>query len=336
MKTALVAAGLVALAVGCGNKAPPFLPETVAPRKLEFTRITVGEGRAVFELPVPGEQFSLGREEDPWTLARILRRDPESDVGSFVERKIVTSGAGYPFGESVTFVDEGVEENRTYVYRIELRKRKSREWAASDPVSFAVKPLPEAPRGVRTEGREGAITISWDPTPSPVEGLTYDLFRRGPGEGEFTRLNRDPLTGERYTDTEVSREKEYCYRVRPVFRVGVVVTEGDLSSEACAVTVDRTPPPAPSGLLLVYGRKGYRLSWLPVEVDDLAGYNVYRSVGGGPFLKMNDTPLRGTRYKDDEVEPGRTYSYRVTTVDNSAAANESPISEVVKGTFIAK
>ncbi len=334
LKATLLAAVLAALAIGCGNKAPPFLPETVAPRKLEFTRITVGEGTAAFEFRVPREQFSLGKEEDPWTLARILRRDPESDVGAFVERKIVKSGPGYPFGEKVTFVDEGIEEGRTYVYRVELRKRKSRDTAASEPVSFAVRAIPEAPRGVRTEGREGGVTLSWDAPPSSVEGLTYDLFRRGPGERDPRRVNRDPLAGGRYTDTEVSREEEYCYRVRPVLREGVVVTEGDLSPEACAVTDDRTPPPAPSGLLLAYGKKGYTLTWIPVEADDLAGYNVYRSVGGGPFLKMNDTPLRGTRYKDKAVDPGRTYSYRVTTVDNSAAGNESPISEVVKGTFI--
>lgn len=336
LEAALLAAGLAALAVGCGNKAPPFLTETVAPRKLEFTRITVGEGKAAFQLPVPREQFGLGKEEDPWTLARILRKDPESDVGAFVERKILRSGAGYPFGEKITFVDEGIEENRTYVYRIELRKKKSREWAASEPVSFAVRPLPEAPRKVSAEGREGAVTLSWEVPPSSVEGLTYDLFRRGPGERDFTRVSRDPLAEGRYTDTEVSREEEYCYRVRAVFREGVVVTEGYLSSEACAVTGDRTPPPAPAGVLLTHGKKGYTLTWLPVEVDDVAGYNVYRSVGEGPFVKLNDVPLRVTQYKDKAVDPGRTYSYRVTAVDDSAAGNESPISEVVKGTFIVK
>jgi fibronectin type 3 domain-containing protein len=57
---------------------------------------------------------------------------------------------------------------------------------------------------------------------------------------------------------------------------------------------------------------------------DLAGYNVFRSVGGGEPVKLNQQLVRVPSYRDATVLPGKTYVYAVSAVD--LRGNESPLS----------
>ena len=57
------------------------------------------------------------------------------------------------------------------------------------------------------------------------------------------------------------------------------------------------------------------LSWSPSPSAGVA-YNVYRSnVSGGPYAKLNSTPIPGTTYTDTGVQSTHTYYYVVTAVD---------------------
>lgn len=67
------------------------------------------------------------------------------------------------------------------------------------------------------------------------------------------------------------------------------------------------------------------LSWTASTSSNVAGYNVYRAaVSSGPFTKVNSALVAGTSYTDSSVQPGQTYYYVVTAVDNNN--NESPFS----------
>lgn len=70
------------------------------------------------------------------------------------------------------------------------------------------------------------------------------------------------------------------------------------------------------------------LSWTPSPSPDVSGYNIYRSsVSGGPFTRLNPSPIPGTTYWDVTVESGLTYYYVSTAVDytgaESAYSNEA-------------
>ena len=84
-------------------------------------------------------------------------------------------------------------------------------------------------------------------------------------------------------------------------------------------TIDTTPPPAPTGLVVQASSTGNDLSWSPVSDPGLAGYDVYRN--GSLLGKIADT----TSYADTQVTPDVSYSYQVSAVDD--ADNESPESE---------
>jgi hypothetical protein len=65
------------------------------------------------------------------------------------------------------------------------------------------------------------------------------------------------------------------------------------------------------------------LTWAPGSIQNPApgqvviGYNVYRaSVSGGPYTKLNSSPVSGLTYTDDAVTAGQTLYYVCSTVDN--------------------
>src|SRR6266702_59392 len=71
------------------------------------------------------------------------------------------------------------------------------------------------------------------------------------------------------------------------------------------------------------------LSWTP-STSSVVGYYVYRGTQtGGPYAKLNDTPVSLTTYTDSAVQAGQTYFYVATSVDSSnvesAFSNESSV-----------
>ena len=59
------------------------------------------------------------------------------------------------------------------------------------------------------------------------------------------------------------------------------------------------------------------LSWT-ASTSQIAGYNVYDSqTNGGPYAKVNSSPVTGTTYTDSNVVVGDTYFFCVTAVNSS-------------------
>lgn len=73
------------------------------------------------------------------------------------------------------------------------------------------------------------------------------------------------------------------------------------------------------------GPHSVTLNWTASTSPNLKGYYVYRAgVSGGPYKKMNSTPVVGTSYVDYNIDGGFTYYYVATAVDTSN--NESTYS----------
>jgi len=96
------------------------------------------------------------------------------------------------------------------------------------------------------------------------------------------------------------------------------------------VIVDPTPPSAPVGLYTNAGDGYVELRWRKNTERDVAGYRVYRSSDGIQFYLISGSHLVPYNYyKDDGVENGKTYYYRITAVDRAIIPNESNFSAVV-------
>jgi hypothetical protein len=73
------------------------------------------------------------------------------------------------------------------------------------------------------------------------------------------------------------------------------------------------------------------LGWT-ADTTPVAGYNVHRAtVSGGPYTKLNATPVTSAAYTDSTVSGGQTYFYVVTAVSTAGAesANSGQVSAAI-------
>jgi hypothetical protein len=92
-------------------------------------------------------------------------------------------------------------------------------------------------------------------------------------------------------------------------------------------------PSAPAALTAVARAAGVvRLTWpASATTTNLAGYDVYRSIGGA-YVKVNSSTLTATTFDDSATVDGTTYSYRVRATSSgtpSFASLDSPTATAV-------
>jgi hypothetical protein len=63
-----------------------------------------------------------------------------------------------------------------------------------------------------------------------------------------------------------------------------------------------------------------RLAWDPNPQNGVQGYRIYRAeTSGGPYSRLNSTPVSATRYSDETALPGHTYYYVLTAIGSDGA-----------------
>ena len=101
--------------------------------------------------------------------------------------------------------------------------------------------------------------------------------------------------------------------------------------DPATILVDPTPPSAPTNLSRKAGDGYVELRWEKNPEPDLAGYRIYRSIDGERYYLISGGELvRYIYFKDEGLENGKTYYYRITAVDRAVIPNESNFSETVK------
>jgi Bacterial Ig domain len=92
--------------------------------------------------------------------------------------------------------------------------------------------------------------------------------------------------------------------------------------------------PAAPGSLSATPRAGgdVALDWAPSgTTTNLAGYDVYRSAGG-PYAKLNGSPIAATTFTDSTGAEGTAYTYKVRAVSSGAVALSSTDSPLASAT----
>jgi fibronectin type 3 domain-containing protein len=243
------------------------------------------------------------------------------------------------------FDDHGIEESRAFSYRIVMVAPGGGEsqWAATARplVHGEVDRVPTA-TGLVGEGGDGLAALGWrhdDERSRSGELVAYRVERSLRGIGPFAEVSLRDVVPTRvdgelpeylHTDRGLINGTSYWYRIRGVNLVGA---ESEPTDPIEVVPRDRTPPPPPTGLQgrVLEGRA--LLRWLRVEVDDLAGYAVYRALDfSGPFQRV--APAKGQdailapAFFDAGMRPGDIFWYHVTSLD--ASGNESRPSDVIQ------
>ncbi len=172
---------------------------------------------------VAHDSVSLGWD-DPGdgsvTGYKILRRDRDADAPGVFATIVEDTGSA-----DVSYVDESVEPERRYVYRVvAVNAAGESPWSGYVNVDTPAVPVPAAPGGlVAVSVAHDAVTLGWDdPGDGSVTG--YRVLRRdrdADAAGVFATIAQDTGSADvSYVDESVEPQRRYVYRVVAVNAAG--------------------------------------------------------------------------------------------------------------------
>ena len=349
-------AAIVAFA-GCGKRRPPLPPvERVQQRTESLSGVQQGN-QIILSWPAPrrnapNSSVQSIRRIDVYRLAE--KPGPRSPLTEeeFAARSTligsVTSDQIINAGETLTYTDKLELAGEPARLRYALRYVNASGQRAAFSNFLAIEPaariaLPPTLLTTGKEIKEDAITISWQPPATNIDGsipvnlLGYNVYRTDESQSETSEapINSALVSGTEYVDRNFKFGDSYRYIVRSVS----LGTEGaqveSLNSNAINVAPRDIFAPSPPDKITIAASFGRLSIFFPANPEpDIAGYNIYRSTDPNlpkeSWIKLNPALLTATTFQDEKVESGKKYHYYLTAVDQ--AGNVSLPSEVVSET----
>lgn len=286
------------------------------------------------------------------SVAATLNLSPDAD-GAFTDNLPPALTVGSP---------------RLLTYFVELDNRRGRSAGLSNGVQILAGEAPSAVDGLAAEMRRDGVLLHWAPAPS--EGASAIRLLRHlvapaanpPAAAKSAKTDiashlestEETLVVEpgshgndrgRAVDSGIEFGAIYEYRAQRLARVKIdgkmLELGGPLSASVRIAAVDIFPPAVPTGLAAVAteGEAGtgsaIDLNWQSNTEVDLAGYFVYRREAESTennWQRISPTqPISAPGYHDATVQPGHTYLYAVSAVDEQGheSARSSEAEETV-------
>jgi hypothetical protein len=244
---------------------------------------------------------------------------------------------------------------RPLAYQIELTNAKGRSDGPSNAAVALAGEAPGPVAGLNAQIRKNGLILRWSEEGSSPQGSSTTAIRlrrklltpetnsrskssaqgllAAPKEPIEQNLMVEPaangMSSDRALDKTIRFGATYEYQAQRVARVLVgdktFELDGPLSDPIRIEAQDTFPPSVPSGLAAVAtaadsnAGPSIDLNWQPVTDPDLAGYAVYRRDANQPDAAWQRVspaaPVIGPGFHDPQVQPGHTYRYAVTAID---------------------
>ncbi|HKF47649.1 MAG TPA: fibronectin type III domain-containing protein [Terracidiphilus sp.] len=224
-------------------------------------------------------------------------------------------------------------------YYVELRNRKGRSAGRSNAATVPAGEAPSPVTSLAAEVRKAGVVLGWQALDAhdsirlhrtllnpPAAKAKQDVMAAPPEPVEVNLLvDHDPG---RALDKDIRFGQTYQYTAQRVARVDVAgktyELAGPISAPVRIEALDVFPPAVPSGLAAVATSAeagtpaSIDLSWVPGTEADLAGYFVYRREAETPLRRISgDKPVIAPAFHDPQVQPGHSYVYSVSAVDQA-------------------
>lgn len=317
---------------GCGKKGLPLPPVISVPEAVKNLTIEGREDGLLLSWQTSKKNrtslagFKLHRQSETEGCTSCPSRFPvykDIDIDLPSNAKIEN--------DIIYLIDTEVEIGYTYHYKVVPYSRSGYLGPFSPIVSASWKMPPQAPMDLKSEPGDRSVRLSWSEL-GETAPVGYRVYRTNTSQDYGKRpVNQMPLEGTSYTDIGLENNRQYYYVVKAISREGTTLIEGPASTEVLAVPVDLMPPAYPSRLQAVPSINKVHLIWDEPEAGDTLGHFIYRQKNGEIAMeRLNSEPIKANHYIDSSVEPGESYQYAVTAVDNSPQKNESNPSATVK------
>ena len=348
-RAALPAVLAIGLAfTGCGTPGAPMPPSLKLPdpvTDLSASR-TGNQVSLTWAMPKKNTDKLLLKGNVP---VRVCRKEYEGVCAPVAADLVFAPGAEGAFTETLPpALAAGAP--RALTYFVELNNRNGRSAGLSNAAVVLAGEAPAAVANLTAEVRKDGAILRWtpdSPATQPSVGTAIRLRRKlltpqpeakpksqqgllaPPPEPVEQTLLVDFNAQGRALDKEIRFGETYEYRAQRVTRVtaGSLTLEmaGELSAPVRVEALDIFPPAVPTGLAAVATaasagtEAAIDLSWQPDIEADLAGYAVYRRGGDESWQRISPAePLAGPAFHDAHVQPGQTYRYAVSAIDQGS------------------
>jgi hypothetical protein len=327
---------------GCGMPGAPQPPSLHLPAKVTDLSASRAGNEVLLTWTMPKRDTDKLLLKDAVGV-HVCRKEPGAGVCVAVGSMQSVPGVDATFKETLpTELASGQPRGLTYF--VELLNHKGRSAGLSNGGATLAGEAPPAVEGLSAEMRKDGVLLKWTPTSTETGPIVLRLERKlvMPGRAG-TRSQQGPLApppepaqrtllvpaggppGE-VVDKDIRFGESYEYRAQRVVQVTVDSLKLELAGPLSApVPIDAEnlfPPEVPRGLAAVAtagengGPSAIDLSWQPDTEADLAGYIVYRREANGAWQRISPAqPVAGPGYHDPQVQPGHTYSYAVSAID---------------------
>lgn len=352
-RTVALALGLTAgLAIsGCGTPGAPQPPSLNLPERVTglAAKRTGDQVSLTWIMPKKNTDKLLLKGN---VAVHLCRREGDGLCTPVVDLQLAPGAEGSFTDALPSAQASGAPRALTYV--AELNNRNGRSAGPSNSAVVLAGEAPAPVAGLTAQVRKDGVVLRWTPGDAATRQTARIVIRLHrkllapeqkvkpkTQQGIFApqtepmeqSLLVEPLAAsagrapDRALDKDIRFGQVYEYRAQ---RVALVTTgsqtlelAGPLSAPVRVEALDVFPPDVPTGLAAVAApaepgaEASIDLSWQPGADADLAGYRVYRREGDGSgWLRISPMqPLVAPAFHDAQVQPGHTYRYAVSAID---------------------
>jgi fibronectin type 3 domain-containing protein len=219
------------------------------------------------------------------------------------------------------YTDTGLSSNTTYYYKVSAVNDYG-EGARSDYASATTfGTVPAAPTNVTaTAQSSSSISVSWN----SVSGASEYYVYRSDNDGVYY-YPVDSTYGDSYTDTELSSNTTYYYKVS----AGNDYGESAQSNYTSATTSGSVPAAPTNVTATAQSSNSIYISW--TSVSGASEYRVYRADNDGGYYSPVDLAY-DTFYTNTGLSSNTTYYYKVSAINDYGEGAQSNYTSVT--TFV--
>jgi len=338
-----LAVSLCASVAGCGTPGAPLPPSLNLPdRVTDLSAIRTGNVvRLTWTMPRKNTDKLLLKG---MIAVRVCRREGAGacePAGADVQ---FASGAAGDFAETLP-APLAAGNPRGLAYFVEVRNKSGHFAGESNAAWVLAGAAPQPVAGVLAEVRKEGVVLRWNAVdtasardiavrfhrklltlPAPKSSAQKGPLAPPPEPVEQSLLVEPGSQPGVALDKTIRFGETYEYSAQRVARSTVdghaLELAGELSAPVRVEAADVFPPAVPAGLAAVATAAtngqpaSIDLSWQPVTDTDLAGYLVYRREAETPWRRISGPQTQvEPAFHDANVEPGHTYIYGVSAVD---------------------